>query len=93
MLARGDQFTWCNMQKEKDLILPRLDRYVCFVDWHAQFPSTKAKNLGFFGSNHRPISLHLSSEVSPILKNLPKRFTFDHKWFMEEDFKDILSNC
>lgn len=50
------------------------------------------ENLGFFGSDHRPVAVQLKPVELFHLNNSPKRFTFEHKWFLEEDFNTIVSN-
>lgn len=89
--ARGDPFTWCNMRQTADLILVRLDRFVCSFGWQEKFQNVVAENLGYFWSDHRPVLLRLSSEPIPVMTHFPKRFTFEHKWFLEDDFNDIFS--
>lgn len=79
-----------NKKKGEDIIFARLDRFLCNTDWQMVFPSAEVVNLDFYGSYHRPISLSLT--LPPILnfKRYPKRFTFEHKWLMEDDFADFV---
>lgn len=55
-----------------------------------RFSFAEAEHLAYFGSDHRPILLVLKKNYIPNMKNLPKRFTFEHKWFMEEDFSNYI---
>lgn len=61
--------------------------------WHNLFPSMKAENLEFFGSDHRPIYLNLNVTSIQFLNSYPRRFTFEHKWLLEDDFSDVFKNC
>lgn len=54
---KGDHYTWCNKRRGDDLILAKLGRFFCNFDWHMAFPNAEAKNLAYFGSDHRPISV------------------------------------
>ncbi|XP_075499819.1 uncharacterized protein LOC142538372 [Primulina tabacum] len=92
ILARGDRFTWCNRRKGDALIFARLDRYICNYGWHSTFPEAVLENLGFFGSDHRPVAVQLRPVSSFNLHISPKRFNFEHKWFLEEDFTTIVTN-
>lgn len=86
--ARGDRFTWCNKRKGDALIWSRLDRFICNHEWHVRFYEAIVENLGFFGSDHRPVDV--------ILKPVRTRFLIlierdSRKWFLEEDFNAIFN--
>lgn len=34
----GEPFTWCNRHGGDELILARLDRFLCSVEWNRVFP-------------------------------------------------------
>lgn len=57
--AFRDKFTWCNRRQGDALILSRLDRYICNYGWYSTFPEAVVENLGFFGSDHRPVAVQL----------------------------------
>lgn len=57
--SRGDYFTWFNRRQGSDMIFARLDRYVCNSEWQQMFPTAEFENLGFFGSDHRPILMDI----------------------------------
>lgn len=87
---KGDHFTWCNKRKGNYMILARLDRFVSNFDWHMFLPSAEVENLAYFGSDHRPMSVVLKSIFLPKIMKYPKRFTFEHKWIIEEDFSEYI---
>lgn len=72
------------------MILARLDRFVCNFDCHMAFPFAEVENLAYFGSDHRPISMVLKSIFLPKIMKYSKRFTFEHKWIMEEYFFEYI---
>lgn len=84
--SKGDLYTWWNNRQGDDIILTRLDRFVCNYDWNLRFPDAAAKNLAYYGSDHRSVSIILKPILWNHWRKGPKRFTFEHKWFMEEDF-------
>ncbi|XP_073060288.1 uncharacterized protein [Primulina eburnea] len=86
LFCKGDKFTWSNRRKGDDAIFARLDRFVCNLDWRRRFPTASVENLDYFGSDHRPISLTLVPRAHRIIKKYPRRFTFEHKWLLEDDF-------
>ncbi|XP_075498859.1 uncharacterized protein LOC142537187 [Primulina tabacum] len=89
--ARGDPFTWCNQRLGDENIVARLDRFVCSSEWQSQFPTAEVEHLAYCGSYHRPIYLTFKSGPLQNLRKCPKRFTFEHKWLLEEDFTDTFS--
>lgn len=70
---KGDHLTWCNKRRGDDMILARLDRFVCNFDWHMAFPSAEVENLAYFGSDHSPISVVLKSIFLPKIMKYPKK--------------------
>ncbi|XP_073298281.1 uncharacterized protein [Primulina huaijiensis] len=47
----------------------------------------------WIGSDHRPLLMTLYSDATVNLVRYPKRFTFEHKWFLEEGFDTFFKNC
>lgn len=41
----GDQFTWSNRRGGDEMILARLDRFLCSADWKLNFPDAEVKHL------------------------------------------------
>lgn len=82
----GDPFTWCNKISGPDRVLAFLDRFLCSSNWHLTFPTAEVVHLSYLGSDHMPILLRLSKETHHRWINASKRFTFEHKWLLEEDF-------
>lgn len=42
----------------------------------------------FFGSDHIPIYINLRKICNINFTKFPRRFTFEHKWLLEDDFAD-----
>lgn len=82
----GDPFTWSNKRSGSDRILARLERFLSNAAWHEVFPDAVVENLCFMGSDHRSILLKLSTVLIKRCFGNPKRFIFEHKWMIEEDF-------
>lgn len=85
----GDNFTWCNKRQGDDRILARLDRFLCNFKWNLLFPSAVVQNHIYLSYDHRPIFLRLSQVRKNCWNKFPKRFTFEHKWVLENDFTDF----
>lgn len=90
LMCKGDLYTWCNKRQGNELIFARLGRYLCNEDWLTLFPNAEVENLGFFGSYHRPIILSLQPTRPIFSSKTSRRFTFEHKWLLEDDFADFL---
>lgn len=88
--CNGDQFTWCNRWHTEEIIFQRLDRFLCNCDWQLMYPLAEVNHFDFYGSDHRLISstMKLGCEFSS--RKWPKRFMFEYKWMMEEDFQLIM---
>lgn len=69
VISLGDKYTWCNVRKNEDIILARLDKFVCSSDWQAYFPSAVAEDLGYFGSDQRSVSLKFKSKSFTMIHN------------------------
>lgn len=52
------------------------------------FPTAEVENMDFFGSDHRPVYIYLRKSCNSNFTKSPKRFTFEHKWLLEDDFAD-----
>lgn len=69
------------------MIFERLDRFVCNIEWKFLYPTTVV-NLDFLGSDHRPINVVLKPLLNGHMKRYLKRFTFEQKWQLEEEFTE-----
>lgn len=60
--------------------------------WLNAYPNFIAKNLDFFNSDHRPVSIN--TEAKPVYQNdhQPKPFMFNHCWILEEKYGSILND-
>lgn len=50
------------------------------------YPEAVASHLEFFSSDNSLISVSLKRKCDMLFRKGPKRFMFEHKWMMEEDF-------
>ncbi|XP_073041675.1 uncharacterized protein [Primulina eburnea] len=87
----GDLFTWCNRRKNNDIIFERLDRFLCNNDWQLLYPAAEVSHLDFYSSDHRLISVSLKKGCEVLFKKGPKRFMFEHKCMLEEDFHQVMN--
>lgn len=84
--AEGPSFTWINKRKEPYHIKERLDRFVANTEWINTFSSFEVKNLNFYGSDHRPIQITTKQADRSTIQSVQRRFMFEHKWLMEDNF-------
>lgn len=89
--GKGDHYTWFNRRSNEHIILECLDRYFCSYEWQVRFPNWEVSNLEFYGSDHRAILISTQPTYSEQLKKGPYRFTFEHKWLLEEDFSSVIA--
>lgn len=87
----GNKFTWCSRRLDNYFILERLDRFFASNTWNTCYPFATASNLEFYGSDHRPILITLCPGESGSFQKRSKRFYFEHKWFLEEEFPSFLN--
>lgn len=85
-----DKFTWYNKRLDGNLILERLDRIFGNKAWNSIYPFAVTTNIDFYGSDHRPILINLCLIESARLQKRAKRFYFEHKWYLEEDFPPFI---
>lgn len=89
----GDKFTGFNKRRGDCLIFEHLDRYLCSGDWKAIYPNASVMNLEFYGSDHRLILINLCPDNLNGIRKSAKRFYFEHKWFLDENFSHFLHHC
>ncbi|KAK8998057.1 hypothetical protein V6N11_012589 [Hibiscus sabdariffa] len=51
----GCTFTWSNQRSDEEMILEKLDRVLCSLDWNARFPKAIGILNVAIGSDHAPI--------------------------------------
>lgn len=51
-------YTRSNNRKGEELVIERLERALCTIDWSVTFPNVEEFALLIVGSNHNPILLH-----------------------------------
>ncbi|XP_075485270.1 uncharacterized protein LOC142524991 [Primulina tabacum] len=88
----GDSFTWCNRRGGEETILARLDRFFCSAGWNLNFPDAEVKHLEFYGSDHRALIMSLKNPLRRNTNPGYRRFTFEHKWLLDEDFEGYFSH-
>lgn len=49
-----------------------------------------SENHAYFGSDHQPISINIHNISSYIVARNPKRYYFEQKWMLEDDFADCV---
>lgn len=54
------------------------------------FPKVSVTNVDFYGSDHRAISLSMNPLCDVQFRNGPKRFAFEQKWIVENDFSSVI---
>lgn len=85
----GPRYKWNNKRDGKSNIQERLDRFLANDHWRDNFWQAKVDHLGFNSSDHRPILLNSSPEVSiGIISS--KRFLFEPFWLKEDDFNRVI---
>jgi len=83
----GPKFTWTNKREVGGLIQCRLDRVWANPEWKAAFPEATVTHLAKVNSDHCPLLLSLSSNVS----NASSRpFRFQPMWMSHNDFPAIV---
>jgi hypothetical protein len=79
----GRQYTWSNQQNV--LVLVKLDRVFCSVDWELHFPNVLLQSTASQDSDHYPLLLGLRDN-----KSRKRRFHFESFWTKLEGFHDIV---
>ena len=83
----GPKFTWTNKREVGGLIQCRLDRVWANLEWKATFPEATITHLTRVNSDHCPLLLSFSSNVS----NASCRpFRFQPMWMSHNDFPAIV---
>lgn len=88
----GPVFTWTNKRKDPYHIKERLNRFVANHIWLNDYQFFKSTYLDFYGFDHRPILLHTEYKNAPKVLGNRRRFMFENKWFMKEDFDNFVEN-
>lgn len=71
----------------------RLDRFLANLSWSNLFLRAKAINSAFFGSDHRAVKVQLNLQKWVRKTPTTKRFMFENKWLVEEDFSKVASKA
>lgn len=90
--AIGPKFTWNNKRDDQDNVMVRLDRYVADNFWIDNYPGHRVHNFNFYLSDHRPIRLDTNPTAADSPRSYTPKFTFEHKWVIEEDFEKIIED-
>lgn len=83
----GHPFTWSNRRQQFQFVQTRLDRALASVEWFSLFPDVILRNLIPMGSDHAPILL----TTSPQLSKCYKRFRLYETWTKPGTFKDLIT--
>lgn len=82
----GDRYTW-----ENNLLKERIDWAFMNAEWMSVFPLTKFHHLKKFGSDHKPILLKTSHDITKVRK--PPPFRCQAAWVLEEGFSEIIQQA
>lgn len=58
--------------------------------WRTAYPDHRYKNLDFYNFDHRPVSLNNGPLTPKPLSGPNKPFSFEHKWLLEDDYKETI---
>ena len=79
----GRKFTWYNHQET--LVLVKLDRVLCSVDWELLFPNVLLQSAASQDSDHCPLLLGLRDN-----KSGKRRFHFESFWTKLDGFQEVV---
>jgi hypothetical protein len=85
----GSKFTRSNRRAGLANICERLDRGICNVDWQALFPKAGVKHLTAANSDHCPIILDTSMEMSKGVRP----FRFEAMWTKDRSSLGVIENA
>lgn len=83
---KGVSFTWTNNRQGNDLILERLDRGFCNLNWKDEFPDATITNLPIFLSDHSPILL----QTHPIHTKKARPYKLESWCLQMEEIKNTM---
>ncbi|KAL5759780.1 hypothetical protein ACOSP7_018287 [Xanthoceras sorbifolium] len=79
----GSGYTWSNKSSDGELVMERLDRFVCNEEWHLLFPFFKVDHFDFWQSDHCPIVVEFAIS-SRVIRNEDRQhrniFHFEQCW-------------
>ncbi|XP_073038304.1 uncharacterized protein [Primulina eburnea] len=91
MTAFNDTINGCLFKQHNgEHIFERLDRFLGNAEWQMLFPLAEVTHLDFYSSDHRLISISMKMGCEAEFRKRPSRFTFEHKWMLEEDFQSVM---
>ncbi|WCJ31242.1 DNAse I-like superfamily protein [Euphorbia peplus] len=79
----GPRFTW-----KRGLLLERLDRAVCNMDWLVKFPKTMIHHLPRIKSDHRPLLVSINTSSS--VRHSVKPFRFIRAWLEHQGYLNFI---
>ncbi|XVF31294.1 hypothetical protein REPUB_Repub16aG0133600 [Reevesia pubescens] len=87
--AQGPKFTWSNKHKDGSLILKRLDRALCNLEWRHLFPDAMVRNLARIKkSDHCPVLLQISK--GGFRNAICRPFRFEAAWLTHDSFSSFI---
>ncbi|XVF24387.1 hypothetical protein REPUB_Repub13aG0123500 [Reevesia pubescens] len=87
--AQGPKFTWSNEHKDGSLILKRLDRALCNLEWRHFFPDAMVRNLPRIKkSDHCPVLLQISK--CGFRNAICRPFRFEAAWLTHDSFASFI---
>lgn len=72
LCIKGPHYTWTNYREGEDVVLEKLDRFLCSMAWMEMFPDHSNSNLSIFRLDHSP--LFMDTWNKPNFYPRPARF-------------------
>ncbi|CAN1758574.1 hypothetical protein LINPERHAP1_LOCUS6849 [Linum perenne] len=88
MRFSGDIFTWCNNNRQGNVIKQRLDRGMCNGGWCEIFPRSFIVNEVRIQSDHSPIVMLTEDDGERYGR---RRFYYEQRWQNLEGYDDIVN--
>jgi len=85
---KGNKFTWKRGREERFFVAKRLDRVLCCAHARLKWQEASVLHLPFLASDHAPLYVQLTPEVSGNRGRRP--FRFEAAWLSHPGFKELL---
>ena len=89
---KGARYTWTNGQQGLGLTRERLDRAVANEEWCAMYRKANVHVLAARSSDLAPLLLQFSPRKEARV-NYNRRFKFEAKWQLEDEYSNILEGA
>lgn len=85
---QGNQFTWKRGRSENSFVAKRLDRVLCCAHARLKWQEAMVTHLPSLASDHAPLFIRLSPEVTGNASRRP--FRFEAAWLKHAGFQELL---